>query len=102
MMDGFVTNDYLKYLREISNITDFYDFSGYNTITLNNCNYYEESHYRPLVGEIIASRIFNDKTVKVPKDFGILVTKENINQHLIDLKKQIINYDLDKTLHKQK
>ncbi len=96
MMDGFIVDDYLRYLKEISNITDFYDFSGYNTITMNNYNYYESSHYRPLVGAIIAGRIFNDKSIKIPNDFGVFVTKDNITEHLSNLKKQIEIYDKNK------
>ena len=100
MMDGFIVDDYLRYLKEISNITDFYDFSGYNTITMNNYNYYESSHYRPLVGSLIAGRIFKDNTVEIPEDFGVFITKENIDKHLKNLKIQIRNYDLSKTLSK--
>ncbi len=102
MMDRYIVNDYLRYLKEISNITDFYDFSGYNTITINNYNYYEESHYRPLVGSLIAGKIFKDNTVEVSEDFGVFVTKENINKHLQNLKKQIENYDINKTLSQEK
>jgi hypothetical protein len=100
MMDGFIVDDYLRYLKEISNITDFYDFSGYNTITMNNYNYYESSHYRPLVGGLIAGKIFKDDTVEIPEDFGVFVTRTNIDKHLKNLKIQIENYDLNKTLSK--
>ncbi len=92
LMDTFVIKDYLAYLKDIANITNFYDFSGYNSITTNNCNYYERSHYRPFIGKLIAARIFNDKTVNIPNDFGQLVTKENITEHLQMLKENIINY----------
>jgi len=93
MMDKFVLDGYLKYLKDISEVTNFYDFSGYNSITINNCNYYEESHYRPLVAKLIAGRIFNDKSIQVPDDFGIYITKDNINMHLQNIKKQIIDYN---------
>jgi len=89
MMDTFYKNDYLNYLKSIANITDFYDFSGYNSITTNNCNYYEISHYRPSIGKLIAARIFNDKKILIPNDFGIWVTKENIEDHLKILENQI-------------
>lgn len=46
--------------------------------------------------EQIMAKIFNDKVVDVPKDFGVLVTKENINEHLENLRKQIEEYDLSK------
>jgi hypothetical protein len=75
--------------KELSRITDFYDFSGLNSITTNNYYYYETSHYRLEVGALILARIFNDSSVKVPDDFGVLVTKGNIDQHLADLKAQV-------------
>jgi hypothetical protein len=94
MMDSFSIEDYLDYLKDIANITDFYDFSGYNTITTNNCNYYERSHYRPLVGELIAAKIFNTNKIDVPNDFGKLVTKNNIVEHLNNRKKEILKHDI--------
>ncbi len=75
--------------KELSRITDFYDFSGLNSITTNNYYYYETSHYRLKVGALILARIFNDSSVKVPDDFGVLVTGGNIDQHLADLKTQV-------------
>jgi hypothetical protein len=74
-MDTFLLEDYIKYLRDISEITSFYDFTGYNSVTKDNCNYYEMSHYRPKVAELIAARIFNDKSIDVPSDFGKYIKK---------------------------
>ncbi|MBL0687422.1 MAG: hypothetical protein JJV94_06330 [Sulfurospirillum sp.] len=96
MMDMFKIDEYLRYLEDLSSIVDFYDFSGYNTITMDNYNYYEWSHYRPLVGTVIAGRIFNDPSIKVPDDFGVFITQDNIEKHLKNLRKQIKNYDLKK------
>jgi len=93
MMDTYKINDYLKFIQGIALITNFHDFSGYNSITNNNCNYYEYSHYRPLVGELISAKIFRDKNINVPEDFGIYVTKDNIDKHIINIKKQIENHD---------
>ncbi|QNM90927.1 hypothetical protein HOO34_04235 [Aliarcobacter cryaerophilus] len=44
------------------------------------------------------AKIFNDKLVEVPEDFGVLVTKDNIDEHLENLRKQIEEYDLNKIL----
>ncbi len=74
-MDTFMIEDYNKYLRNISEITSFYDFTGYNSVTKDNCNYYEMSHYRPQVGKLIAGRIFNDKSINIPSDFGKYIEK---------------------------
>jgi hypothetical protein len=75
--------------KELSGITSFYDFSGLNSITTNNYYYYETSHYRRNVGASMLARIFNDSSVKVPDDFGVLVTRDNIDQHIADLKTQV-------------
>ncbi len=75
--------------KELSNITSFYDFSGLNSITTNNYYYYETSHYRRNVGALMLARMFDDSSVKVPADFGVLVTRKNIGQHLEDLKTQV-------------
>jgi len=74
-MDTFLLEDYKKYLKDISEITSFYDFTGYNSVTKNNCNYYEMSHYRPQVAKLIAARIFNDTSISVPSDFGKYIEK---------------------------
>lgn len=91
LMDTFEIEDYFNYLKDIAKISDFYDFSGYNSVTNNDCNYYDISHYRPLVAKLIAGRIFHNPNIKVPKDFGIWVTQKNINQRLETLQHEIDN-----------
>ena len=96
LMDKFIVKDYLEFLKIISSITEFYNFTGYNSVTTNDCNYYEDSHYRPKIGSLIAARIFNDTSVEVPEDFGIFVNKDNIDKHLKKLELEIENHDLRK------
>jgi hypothetical protein len=91
-MDRFVVEDYLTFLRKLSEITSFWDFGGYNSITTNNENYLDRSHYKPSISRMIAARIFNDKTLTVPEDFGVWVTKENIDSHLENLEMTIKKY----------
>lgn len=88
MLDVIGLDNYQIFMKHLVNITDFWDFSGYNSVTLNNVNYYEYSHYRPHVAKWIASRIFNDISTDIPDDFGIYVSKENILEHLEDVKKK--------------
>ena len=66
---------------KLASITDFYDFSGFNYITTNNINYYDDSHYRYFVGDMIAERIFGHGKINVFDDFGILVTSKNVDDH---------------------
>lgn len=86
VLDHFLEEDYLSFLRGLSEITPFWDFSGYNSITTDNKNYFDHSHYNPSVSRLIAARIFKDTTLTVPGDFGIWVTKKNIDSHLQNLK----------------
>ncbi len=78
---------------ELSKFSKFYDFSGLNTITTNNYYFYETSHYRYITGDLIKSRIFNNTSKNVPKDFGTLVTNDNILEHLKNLEKQIALFE---------
>ena len=82
LMDHFAIEDHIRFLRELSEIAGFWDFSGYNSVTTDNRNYLDHSHYNPSVSRLIAARIFNDQTVTVPSDFGVWVTKKNIDSHL--------------------
>jgi hypothetical protein len=83
-LDGF---DSFK--KELSRITEFYDFSGLNPVTTNSYYYYDNSHYRRKLGDMIIARIFGDKHVEAPADFGVLVTNGNIDRHLANLRQQI-------------
>jgi hypothetical protein len=99
MMDSYKVDDYLDFLRTLAKHNDFYDFSGYNSITMNDYNYYEKSHYLPKIGELISARIFNDTRIDIPHDFGRLVTRENIDDYLDVKKNKLREYDSLKVLN---
>ena len=68
-----------------------WDFSGHNTITLEPIqdvmeNYVDNFHYTKLVGDLILNRILGYKDNEVPADFGVLVTKENLEFHLAKIR----------------
>ncbi len=79
----------------LAQLTDYYDFSGFNSTTLNEMNYYEESHYRYLVGDMIVKRIFGDSDIGLPQDFGVFVTKKNVNEHIKKQKSELDKYLAD-------
>ncbi len=68
--------------KRLAQITDYYDFSGLNPVTTNNYYYYETSHYRPMIGDMMMKRMFGYPPVAVIPGFGTLVTRENIEVHL--------------------
>jgi len=88
-MDHYEEDDYLAFLKELADVAPFWDFSGYNSITTNLQNYIDHAHYKSSISRLMAARIFSDKTLTVPRDFGVWVTKENIDSHLESLKMTI-------------
>jgi hypothetical protein len=81
-----------RFKKALSKMTDFWDFSGLNSITTNKYYYYETWHFRNMVGDMVLSRILGNKDVTVPKDFGIFVTAQNVDNHLQYLKQQMTEY----------
>jgi hypothetical protein len=75
--------------KELSVITDYYDFSGLNSITTNNYYYHDTSHYRDMVGDMMMKKMFGYPHVAAPSDFGVLVTRRNVDAHLGKLIAQI-------------
>lgn len=78
--------DYLLFLSDLSQETDYWNFSGYNSIALDNLNFYDLNHFRPYVADLMMHKIFND--YNGPDDFGFYVTRDNISNHLSNLQSQ--------------
>ena len=72
----------------MAQILDFWDFSGYNSITVNNRNYYEASHYRPFIADRIAKKAFTGEGT-----VGAMVTADNVAGRLTHLQLQIDTRD---------
>ena len=85
-----VRHEYLLFLEELAKVVPYYNFSGYNGVTLNNANYFETSHYKPIVGEKITSAIFEEKIDDALKSqgFGYYVTPDSFSELLKILENQ--------------
>ena len=82
-----------QWKRELVKITPVWDFSGFNSVTTEAIktkmdNYVDNSHYSPTIGNLILDRIFDYQSESVPKDFGILLTADNLEQHLSKIKRE--------------
>ncbi|MGF1481785.1 MAG: hypothetical protein ACFB4I_20270 [Cyanophyceae cyanobacterium] len=82
-----------QWKREIVQLTPVWDFSGYHSISTEKITermkyYADNSHYGEQVGNLIINRIFNHNLESVPADFGILVTSQNIESHLANIRRQ--------------
>jgi hypothetical protein len=74
-----VKKGYLDFLYKLSEITEYYNFSGINNITINNDYYIETSHYKFEVGDMIIDAIFNNTidSELFGQGFGYHVTRNN-------------------------
>jgi hypothetical protein len=63
------------------------DFMGVNSITIVDNRYQDGSHFYPETGDLIALRLSHSDT-NVPVDFGVRVTADNIDAHLMKLRAQ--------------
>ncbi|SFR75214.1 hypothetical protein [Anaeromicropila populeti] len=71
---------YWNYLEQIYSIFDgVWDFSGYNSVSMNPYNFYNESHYNGYVADKMLKIISGRDTAD---DFGEFVTAENAYEHL--------------------
>ncbi|MDN5104827.1 hypothetical protein O8C79_05925 [Aliarcobacter butzleri] len=61
---------------ELSKIAPYWDFMTQNSVSDNEDNYIDPSHLKQELGYLYFARIFDDKRVEVPEDFGIFVEKK--------------------------
>lgn len=90
-MNAFDLEDYIRWLSRITQIADgkarLFDFSGFNPVTVDNTNYYEDSHYLPFIGDRIIRRIFADEG-----DFGFRLSLSTLPRRVEDLKRERREY----------
>ncbi|MBQ8189435.1 MAG: hypothetical protein IJZ44_06620 [Lachnospiraceae bacterium] len=76
-----VEKGYLEFLMQLAEVTPYYNFSGYNRISMNNEYYFETSHFRPEAGDIIMDIVANggnDEEI-YGQGFGWYVTPESLD-----------------------
>lgn len=88
---------YEQMKREIAQITPFWDFSGYNSITKESIspemqNYIDDSHYRSEVGDLVLNKLLDYQSETVPQDFGVWVTSDNVESHLANIRRDRENW----------
>ncbi|MGB9080752.1 MAG: hypothetical protein WCD00_05595, partial [Desulfuromonadaceae bacterium] len=79
---------YERWLKEMVGVFgQVWHFEYLNSITLDYSKNFSDSHhfYAP-VGTMIAHRITGVEDAKTPSDFGILLTKDNIDEQLAKIK----------------
>ena len=74
MYEVYNKNDLKLFNEKLLEITDFYDFSGINHITINEKNYLNFDHFSAYIGDLIVKRIYFQKNFQ---DFGIYYPKKS-------------------------
>ena len=86
--------EYERWLKELVDVFgEVEHFMTVNTITRNLQNYPDDDHAYPSIVKLIANKLSNTKNNEIPEDFGILLTKENIDLNLVKIKKQIEDFN---------
>lgn len=67
-------DDLKRFKAELASVTPYYDFCWLNPVAADKMMFYEASHYREIVGDMIIERILNKRS-----DFGIYV-KGNVER----------------------
>lgn len=83
-----VSRGYLDFLEDLSEVTDFYNFSGLNEYTTDMRYYYDASHYIPYVGMQIEDILFSNDKIKDVTAFGAYITPDSIRELKVYLQSQ--------------
>jgi len=65
----------------LAEVTPFWDFA-YSSISCEPRYFYDATHFRNTVGEMMIARMFDDESVWLPEDFGQYVTAETVSAHI--------------------
>ncbi|MEZ4693103.1 MAG: hypothetical protein R2837_03680 [Aliarcobacter sp.] len=92
--------EYKRWLFELIEVFgEVNHFMTINTITRNLENYYDDNHAYPSVLKLLANKLSGIDNKDIPNDFGIILTKNNINEYLENLKKGIEEYNLNENIN---
>ncbi|MEA2110894.1 MAG: hypothetical protein U9P71_02480, partial [Campylobacterota bacterium] len=76
-------DEYERWLKEMIEVFgEVHHFMTINSITRNLENYPDAEHYYPRIGKMLANELSNTKNTDKQDDFGIVLTKENVNSYL--------------------
>jgi len=89
---------YDDWKRRLAELSDFYDFTGHNEITDSNIWWGDPSHIITDGGKLILAKIYHDPGVPIPDGFGVLVTKQNVENHIKSLRHSVKEIDLEEIL----
>ncbi len=89
-MREYDLDDYALWLRTlVEQGVPVWDFSGFNTVTADNANYYDVLHFTEEVGDMVLQRVYGGSS-----GFGVLLTAENVEQRVEQIMTEKRSYEL--------
>jgi len=87
--------EYKRWLNELIEVFgEVHHFMSINSITTNLENYPDAEHYYPEIATLFANKTTNYENSDIPDDFGIILTKENLDEFIENFEIQVQNYNL--------
>lgn len=87
-----VERGYLSFLEQLAQVTGYYSFCGYNSVTADISNFHDISHYKQSVGDCMIDLMRQgdgafDRRLEalLEEGFGRYVTSENVREYLDSL-----------------
>ncbi|REB08697.1 hypothetical protein DVB69_06095 [Sporosarcina sp. BI001-red] len=88
LVESGLLDDYEHWIRDLVTVYGgVWNFMYPNTITNDDMNYIDGHHFYPEIGTLLAKRIQHSNSAEIPKDFGVYVTADNVEEHLQEVRK---------------
>ena len=86
-------NEYEKWLRLLIDVFgEVHHYMTINSITINSENYPDDDHYYPHIAKLLANKLSGTYNKNIPKDFGIVLNKDNIDKFIKNFKIEVESY----------
>lgn len=79
--NNFLPGAVESFYTALAEVTPYWDFSC-SSVSWEPRYFYDATHFRNCVGEMMAARMAGDDSVWMPDDFGAYVTADNVSEHL--------------------
>lgn len=75
-LDFFDLNVVKNFWKDLSQVTEFWNFSGYNHYSYDVRYFYDMYHFRNSLGELVLAKVFNNENIMSKIDFGYLINSK--------------------------
>jgi len=82
--DYFNRDDFNEFFVRLADVVPFWDFSM-NPLSFDPRFFYDPTHFRQALGDMVLARVFDDDSIYIPEDFGFFVTPENALERVLHL-----------------